>query len=289
MTREVGSIEGVTFFNNPDDCIKDFEKSLLWKIASTVYSWGTTIAYIVDKKISSLFGQFSLDASINTGDKELTKNRVVLCLPGLNSTVMQYKKIVPELLKEDLSDTDLLMPPVLEQGNGTLTVMMDDIFHKIRAWASSGGEKELVLVGISNGGRIGRALVAELAKTENLQVKKVHFIPIVGACKGSEAINKVNELGLKCLVSKNIAEEMPVGSLRNKELDSAWDEAVKSGRFQLQCTFIASPHDWHIPNYSSTLMETPGVRARYALVPGHGHLSIVYAVGKVVAKVIAGA
>lgn len=289
MGNKVGTVEGVTFFSNPDDCVKDFEQSWAYKTLSAIYSWGTTLAYLIDKRISAIFGWAGLDPSVNTGNKELLKNRAIVCLTGLNSTSMQYKKIVPEILKEDLSDTDLLVPPVLEQGNGKLTRVTDDIFNRIQPWASSDGDKELVLVGISNGGRIARDLVVEIAKIENLHIKKIHFVSIVGACKGSETINKVNELGWKCLVSKNIAEEMPVGSARNQELDSAWDKAIKSNKFELKCTFIASPHDWHVPNYSSTLMEVPGVEARYALVPGHGHLSIVYAVGKVVAKVVAGA
>ncbi|MBS0655293.1 MAG: hypothetical protein JSR46_05930 [Verrucomicrobia bacterium] len=286
MTKELASIEGIKFFNNPTDCIKNFDESWIGKTVSSLYSWITTIRYIIDKKISNLFGVVSLDPSINTGDKELTKNRTILCLTGLNSTSQQYKTIVPAILEEDLSDTDLLVPQVLDLGNGKLTEMANDIFDKIGSWASSSGEKELVLVGISNGARIARQLLVKIAKTENLNIKKIHLVPIVGACKGSVTINKVKELGYDCLVSKNIAEEMPVDSPRSQQLDREWDEAMAIKKFGLQCTFIASPHDWHIPNYSSTLMEVPGVQARYALVPGHGHLSIVHAIGKVVAKVV---
>ena len=50
-------------------------------------------------------------------------------------------------------------------------------------------------------------------------------------------------------------------------------------------TFFASPHDSHVPDYESSLMEVPGHRARYAIVPGQGHFTMEDAVAKSVAEI----
>jgi hypothetical protein len=48
-------------------------------------------------------------------------------------------------------------------------------------------------------------------------------------------------------------------------------------------TFFASPHDWLVPNYGSSLMEITHAQAQYSIVLNHGHNSIVNAVAKSVA------
>ena len=54
--------------------------------------------------------------------------------------------------------------------------MVKPIFEEIEKWAKTSDEKELVLVGISNGGRIARAIEAEIAKSESsANIKKLRF------------------------------------------------------------------------------------------------------------------
>jgi len=164
--------------------------------------------------------------------------------------------------------------------------MARPIFEEIMKWGSTDGEKELTLVGISNGGRIARAIETEIAKSgHRSNIRKLRFVSIVGACKGSALANLANKVGLSRLLSKNISEEMPTNSLRNNKLNQEWKEGLADGSSR-EYTFIASPHDWQVTNYSSTLMDVCGQKARYAIVPGHGHCSIVDAVAKTVVEII---
>ena len=99
----------------------------------------------------------------DTNIKVLSKKRLVVCIHGLNNNPTQFKKIVDEMQKKELSETDIFIPRVLQKGNAKLDEMVKPIFEEIAKWAKTSDEKELVLVGISNGGRIARAIEAEIA------------------------------------------------------------------------------------------------------------------------------
>lgn len=79
---------------------------------------------------------------------------------------------------------------------------------------------------------------------------------------------------------------MPKDSQRNQQLDKEWLEGLTKGP-QREYVFFASPHDWVVTNYDSTLMPVEKLNAKYAIIPGHGHNSIVNSVAKAVADVIA--
>lgn len=286
--QPISEIHGVKFFDKASSCIAHFEKTHWTKKAiSLIKSFGNLFIYALNKVIIVLNkadAQMNplMDASI-TG---LSKKRLVVCLHGLNSHPTQFKKIIDEVQKKELSETDIFIPRILQKGNAKLDEMVKPIFEEIVKWAKTSDEKELVLVGISNGGRIARAIEAELAKSEgNSTIKKLRFVSIVGACKGSSLVNLANKIGLSWLMSKNISEEMPTHSHRNQRLDQDWAEGLSKGPTR-EYIFIASPHDWQVTNYDSSLMAVDPQNARYAIVPGHGHNSIVDAVAKTVAEVI---
>jgi hypothetical protein len=108
----------------------------------------------------------------------------------------------------------------------------------------------------------------------------------VGACQGSSIVNLAKKCHLSWLLDKNTAEEMPVGSERNTTLEADIKNGEVSCQIQKEYTFIASPHDWLVPNFSSTLLEKENFSARYAIVPNHGHCSIVDEVAESVAEII---
>ncbi len=114
------------------------------------------------------------------------------------------------------------------------------------------------------------------------------FVSIVGACKGSSTITRINKLGLSWLTSKNITDEMATDSNCIKRLNHDWKAGWnKASNLKRDYTFIASPHDWSVPNYDSTLMEIPTTRnVRYAIVPYHGHSTIVNATAEAVADIV---
>lgn len=280
-------IQGVKFFNSAPSCISHFEE-MPWgqKALSIIQSFGTLLVHAL-YRIGLVWNRVDAQMDPLTKINELSKKRLVVCIHGLNSNPTQFKKIVDEMKKKDLSETEIFIPRVLEKGNAELDKMVKLIVDEIEKWAITSGEKELVLVGISNGGRISRAIEAEIAKSESYaNIKKLRFVSIVGACKGSSLVNLAKRVGLSSWVmSKNILEEMATDSSRIERLNQEWTAGLSNGPAR-EYTFIASPHDWQVPNYDSTLMETEVQCARYAIVHGHGHNSIVNAVAESVAAIV---
>lgn len=278
-------IDGVKFFEQPYACISDFNAAR-WteKYTSLIHSYGSFLTY----SMKTYFRRMTMQVEAFTNDhKPFVEKRLVVCIHGLNSDPSQFNQIIAEMQEKELTETDIFIPHVLQKGNAKLSEMTQPILNVITRWAENPGEKTLVLVGISNGARIARAVEAEMAKLNHVEtIKKLQLISIVGACKGSSLANLANKLGLSWLMSKNISEEMPVGSERNQQLNQDWIDGLSTGLAR-EYTFIASPHDWQVPNYDSSLMEVGyPATTRYAIVPGHGHNSIVNAVAKTVASII---
>lgn len=287
-SQPISKIQGINFFATPSACISNFE-NLHWskKIISLIQSFGTFISYIFGRIYLAADKADPLVDSYTTTTPH--KRKLVVCIHGLNNNPTQFKKLIDILETKNLSDTDIFIPRVLEKGNAKLDEMVKPIFKKIMRWTktSENKDQELIFIGISNGGRIARAIEAKIAtETNNVNIKKLQFISIVGACKGSSLVNLANSVGLSWLMSKNISEEMPKNSKRNLQLDRDYNKRL-SQNFQRDYTFIASPHDWQVTNYDSSLMSVDGQNVRYAIVPNHGHNSIVNAVAKVVAEIIA--
>ncbi|OGN62920.1 MAG: hypothetical protein A3E26_01945 [Chlamydiae bacterium RIFCSPHIGHO2_12_FULL_49_32] len=282
------TVQGVQFFNSATSCIDQFENtSRTYKIYSYIQSFGTFFAYLFDKVALIWHRVETQMASFTRAPSEgFSKQRLIVCMHGLNNNPVQFKKIFDEMQKRDLSETNVYIPYILQKGNAKLDDMVRPIFAEIVKWAQNQDKKELVLVGISNGGRIAQAIEAELIKSDQMtNLSQLRVVSIVGACRGSILVDLLHRLHLSWLLSRNIAEEMSTDSSRNKQLDQ--DFATGSSKsVNLKCTYtrIASPHDWQVPNYNSTLIETPKHPALYAIVPGHGHNSIVNAVAKAVVE-----
>lgn len=80
---------------------------------------------------------------------------------------------------------------------------------------------------------------------------------------------------------------MPVDSQRNTKLLKDWKHSHTIYReYETDYTFFASPHDWQVPDFDSTLPDCNNQRSRYSVVCGHGHDSIVNAVAEEVASTI---
>ncbi len=281
-------IHGVAFFDNPRSCIDYYEQThTIKKVIDFIRSCGNFLIGVFNKINRSMHqAEKQWESLINAQNKDFTKKRLIVCIHGLGDDPLQFKKIADEMQKKTLSETDIFIPRVNEKGHAKLDLTVKPIFEKIVKWANTPGEKELVLIGISNGARIARALEIELSKSNTRHpshLKKLHSVSIVGAGNGSSLVNLANALRLSPLMSQPIAEEMPIDSLRNQCLNKEWNEM--STRWIREYTFIASPHDWLVPNYDSTLMKVVNQKARYAFVPNHGHCSITE--GDDVAKAVA--
>lgn len=290
MQPNPSSIGGLKFFDSNVHCLQNFKASWGKRVVSFIKSFGTLFTYGMHK-ISLIFsGAEEGMKSYTRTAKAFQSDRLVVCLHGLNNNPTQFKEIIEELKKTNLSKTDIFIPYIKDKGNAKLDSMVQLIFSKIQEWSKKPGDKELVLVGVSNGGRIAKALDAEISKFNNEgNIKKIKVISIVGAWNGSSLVNLANKLGLSFLMSKPISEEMPVGSDRNKTLECGWKNGIiqdKTRTMMRDYTFIGSPHDWQVTNYTSSLPMALDSNCRYAIVPGHGHNSIVRASAKAVAEII---
>jgi hypothetical protein len=281
-------IKGIKFFSNRSDCISHFEESpWLKKILSLLQSFGTLFAYGL-YKVSLFFSRpdDELDSFAALGPKDCEQKKLIVCLHGLNNDRHQFKKLKDQLQNQTLTEASILIPDLPDKGRDKLNNMVDILYRIIEKWAEKPVEKELVLVGISNGGRVAKALIAKIANSKfNAKISRIRFVSIVGACKGSSLVNFINKIGLSCLISKNIAQEMSPDVVN--EQHKAWEQALeKRPNKKDEYVLIASPHDWQVPNYDSSLMKVAHQNAYYAVVPGHGHNSIVNATAEIVNKII---
>jgi hypothetical protein len=277
-TKSIETISGISFYSNRQECIERFKKTH-WaqKVYGVLSSFGNFFKHCACKAHL----RFKGDAKIQelSKDRQFSKKRLVVCLHGLGDSPLQFKKITEHMQKVD--DTDIYTPWILNKGSAALDKMVQPIFEQISKWNCE-GDKELVLIGISNGARIARALEAKIA-CENMSIKKLKFISIVGACQGSSLVDLAKKCHLSWLLRKNIAEEMPKDSARSQQLNKDWRGALSQGP-QKEHTFIAAAQDWIVPNHDSSLLD--GVEgARYAIVPNHGHNSAVNAVAAAVATI----
>lgn len=275
------TIQGVQFFSHRAACISHFNTSHWSKrVVSFIQSCGTLLLHAI-YKISLLIGR----SEGQTGaSKSLERRKLVVCIHGLNDNPRQFNKILHEIRKRNPTETDIFAPSVHQKGRCKLDEATTPICKEIQKWAAKSGAKELVLVGISNGARIARAVEAHLIKNHaSGNITTLRSISIVGAWKGSSLAGRVPQFFLP----QDIAEEMPTNSERTARLNREWKESQQAAsHIRRHYTFIASPHDWQVPNFSSTLADVENQPAQFALVPGHGHLSIVNAVAGCIAEIV---
>ncbi|MBS0653090.1 MAG: hypothetical protein JSR39_06115 [Verrucomicrobia bacterium] len=297
MEQPSSVIDEIPFFDTSSSCIAYYKNSC-WaqKALSLIQSFGTFFLCIMDNISFALHGSKSVTDSLTTPPTEgFSKRKLVVCIHGLNGQPSQFDKVVNQMQEEDLSDTDLFTPSVLQRGCARLDEMVAPILETIGDWARTGGDKELVLVGFSNGGRIARAIEAELIHSGRIgNIQQIRFVSIAGACKGSSIANIMTldrQFGLSIkkpsFLTGNILEEIPTTSERTAQLNQRWQEArQRPNAPRSDYTFIAAPHDWCVPNFDSTLMETNSERSRYAIIRGQGHCSIISRSAKAVASII---
>ncbi len=286
----VSSIKGIQFFDSRKACLKNWqEKPWHEKVLSCIRSYGTWLSFTFDRLSLKLRNVEAKTSPHISPTREFSKNKLVICIHGLNGSPNQFNQVLNNL--NDTTAFDLYCPKVINEGNIGLDDAVKPIFEKISKWAAKEGDKELVLVGISNGSRIARAIETELIKEKKYgQIKKIRFVSIVGANKGSSLATLGKKLNLLWVMSKPIAKEMPLGSERNQRLTREWADGVfENHNVAREYTFIASPHDWLVPNKSSSLyygaemLEFP---VRYTLIPGHGHCSLVKEASQAIAEII---
>jgi hypothetical protein len=288
--KETTLIGSQVFYQSSIDCQLAFSSlSFFDRLVGTLNSYRSFFSYCIDdyRADNSLIAHKIIPLT-NLNKNDQIKNKLVVLIPGLNSTPYTFKKLIIESEKKDLNDLSIYIPKVLNQGNASLDEAMMPIFQDIKRWAQFGQDKELVLVGESNGARIACAIDAEISKPENRgNIKTLKVVSIAGACQGSKMANIANALHLSCLMNINIRGEMATDSYRSKKLYSDWHEGlIASPDLDRQYSFIAASDDWLVPNFDSSLFPVPLGMGRYTIMLGHGHLSIVDASASIVSDII---
>jgi pimeloyl-ACP methyl ester carboxylesterase len=271
------NIQGVKFFTTSADCVSHFEHmSWMSKVVSWIQSLGRACVALLKKPTQFLSGRIHPQIRPYTAPLPAGASKPVLlvCLHGLNHTPNQFRGLVSELEQYNLSQVHIYIPAILNRGHAPLDAAVQPIFAEIATWAQTSGDKELILVGISNGGRIARALDAKLTTSKHVgNIRKLRLISLVGACNGSSLVNIAHRCRLSRLMHKSIATEMPLHSPRNLQLDREFlDNLEQPNGLKRDYTFFASPHDWFVPDYASTLPTLPShITTRYSIIPGYGH------------------
>lgn len=285
-------IQASDLTSNRDQCLAHFRSISLSKKVCLFFesSWNSLLFMI--KKIICILKKANTEVEhLTRANREFSKDKLIICLHGLNSAPFRLKPVIDQLQQRPQADqADIFVPYVLEKGNATLDRLADQIEPVIRAWASAHPGGELVLIGTSNGSRIAQAVDARL-KHGDLSLRQITSISISGACRGSKTANLAKKVS-KCLpksllASPVIKEEMPVGSPRNQQLKREWEETVKHPcAIPRKYTFIAASGDWTVPNHSSTLMKVPRrIPATYGFAYGHSHSSAVAASAQLISEI----
>src|SRR5690349_18081932 len=122
----VSEVQGLKFFNDPLSCISDFQKTdCTKKTGSLVSSYGALLPYALHK-FSLAWNQVDtqMEPFAKTEKRTLSKKKLVVCIHGLNNNPSQFKTLIDEMQKKDLSQTDIFIPRVLQRGNAKLDDMM---------------------------------------------------------------------------------------------------------------------------------------------------------------------
>lgn len=262
------------FFKTPSECIQNFyAQSRLTRLVSLVKSFARFFFITLPKTF--YFGYLSLRNPFNKyahiPSSPTLKNKLIVCLNGVGGSPNQFKSVIKLIEKKESSNTQIYVPKILNRGLAKTDDIVAPIFKEIHTWIAQRKNPEIVLIGISNGSRLARVIDAKLIQTK-APIKQINTISIIGANQGSYLMNIVKKIPLFWpFLSKALAEEMPVGSPFNERLNQQLSTLSSCG-IPHRYTFLAGPHDWIVPNYSSTLMPVPeGIEARYALMPGYGH------------------
>lgn len=280
-------MNNIVFHKTLEKAISAFDKLPKYqKLISFLMSYINLLIFVV-KRIPLLFCKQKY-----VSPQFLAQKRLVICLHGLGSSPSQFNGLIKEMEKYDLKDTAIFTPKLLDRGANHLEKMIQPIYQQISGWLEKKGSKELILIGVSNGGRIAKALEAHILNGNHTKLNKVKFISIVGATKGSSTCSFLVDNGFSFLLPSPIALEMPTHSKSVSQLHENWlktFENSNNSKIEREYLFFCSPHDYHVPNKDSTLMQVPqskNITCKYSVVLGHGHISITHFLTSKICQII---
>jgi hypothetical protein len=278
------------FFLNPEICIDAYQKKSFYKkFFSSMNSYLGFISFVFRFLFKKKKEKASrIDKYIFVPELSFRKKTLIVFLSGLGCSPYMFDDFIIPLEEQDLEGATIFIPSILNRGHEYLDNIIEPILEKIYSWANFEGNKRLILVGVSNGARIAKAIEVALAEQNKwCNIKELLFISVVGAFRGSYAVNLISKFGLSFLFNKAIKEEMPMNCKKMINLEKKWLEAInKSSHIHRQYFFLAAPHDWLVPNYDSTLPKIPLDNAHYLLLKNCGHFNIINKSVKIVWDII---
>lgn len=169
-----------------------------------------------------------------------------------------------------LSGFAIFAPEVLLGGNVYLDESVEPIFYQIKAWTQKFGNKPIILIGTSLGGRIALEL------SNRLKDDRVFVISLAGAIGGSGLLSLGEKIGVaRYLVEAPIREELTINSSREKKL--LRDARRRAHMGNINYAFIGSTFD-HLLFKSSLAFPHVTLDAnisRNILLKAAGHSEIV--------------
>ena len=122
--KDTTLIGNQVFYPSSIDCQLAYSSlSFFDRLISTISSYRSFFSYCIDdyKADNSLIAHKIIPLT-NLNENDLVKNKLVVLIPGLNSTPYTFKKLISESEKKDLLDTSIYIPKVVSQGNSSLLV-----------------------------------------------------------------------------------------------------------------------------------------------------------------------
>lgn len=195
---------------------------------------------------------------------------LVVFIHGLNSRPQQWWSYI-EPFRETFPSHTLYTPAVLERGQISLHEAAQPVIDSIRTYADTHPTNRIVIIGTSNGARIGHHVVNRLPITNNILL-----ISIAGALRGSQTMSLANYLGISTLMGYRpvIQRELSFESPEALRLLEDSHERAEDGNTHYAYFGTASDHlliDRTAPHF-------PLPRSLHVHMDEVGHSSIVHQV-----------
>jgi hypothetical protein len=188
-----------------------------------------------------------------------------------------------DLTESSCPDVSIYQPIVLALGNCSLAEAAAPIHRTVLAWSKIYPHKPIVFAGTSNGARISAYVISLLKKegiTNPIKLSAIagpfHGTSLIGTC-GSSSSSKISQLwrkGVSLLYSEDISKELALNSTRCNQVLNALQNSETAPD---ETDFYGTDADSKVlPISSAYPLNVPN--ARYFMVAGEGHSSIVEAV-----------
>lgn len=273
-----------THFNEPttytlsNQEIRQFDKRPLWrKVIDCVLSILREYAY----SLSMFWNRMTISPKhYHNCDQNIEWNKsshgLFVLIHGLNGHPSSWNSHIKEIKKE--KNVDIFTPFVPEKGQCTLEKAANPILKHVQAYCDKHPNKPVILIGVSNGGRIATYIDIEMRKKDKYHKTAIKVSTIAAVHFGSLAIDHLKNFGLDGLIlQEHVSKELVHGSQKARELLHELKKPLPTGVTR-HYEFYATTEDSRVGLPSS--LPKLNHNEKLHVIHGHGHNSIVKAIHK---------